>query len=209
MVPAGDDRWRCECGTEGTFEELDAVDCEKGLAPVYEPGEPFKVVLAEERDEYFVKRFEVARFDDYARDANFDRARRIKDAPRAEILRRLGGIRGTWTCYSVVDGSYIGPLHDAEKFRRHGVVPQGIDEESRTSSIGFCERDQTWHGWSHRAWSSFGIGHVVKVDSVEASDYEEPAPGKATLRWRVPPGFECKTLDDCKRVAIAFAAAVS
>jgi len=91
-----------------------------------------------------------------------------------------------------------------------GIDPEKADPEHNVCTIGFCEREQKWYGWSHRARGSFGIGHVVQEGNVEAEsgyteaylvDHPDPLP--------LPVGFTCKTLDDCRRCAIAFAASVS
>ena len=46
-----------------------------------------------------------------------------------------------------------------------GIVPEPATPESNTCSIGFCEQDQKWYGWSHRSIFGFGIGHAVSVGS--------------------------------------------
>ena len=38
-----------------------------------------------------------------------------------------------------------------------------LDEHPKiTCSIGFCQREQKWYGWSHRAIYGFGIGSTIK-----------------------------------------------
>jgi hypothetical protein len=60
-------------------------------------------------------------------------------------------------------GDYIG---DERKTRwlcdELGIVPELISPEHRVCSVGFCEREQKWYGWSHRAIYGFGIGSQVK-----------------------------------------------
>ena len=108
------------------------------------------------------------------------------------------------------DGSCIG----TPEFARHVVEERGIAPCRRkpdidVASIGFCEKDQTWWGWSHRAAASYGIGHIVKendltsVKGYQDDDLEiEPEGG-------LPVGFVAETLEDCKRLASAFASAVA
>ena len=61
-------------------------------------------------------------------------------------------------------GDYIGD----EDFTRLMVSHRGIKPEMAkpdqdgTCSIGFCEADGKWYGWSHRAWYGFGIGSTCK-----------------------------------------------
>ena len=47
-----------------------------------------------------------------------------------------------------------------------GIVPELIDEDRNVCSIGFCERDQKWYGWSHRAIYGFGIGSEVRKGDI-------------------------------------------
>jgi hypothetical protein len=65
-------------------------------------------------------------------------------------------------CYSTKDGGYIG----LEDVARQLCVKRGIQPECRTGhkvcSVGWCEKDQRWYGWSHRAIYGFGIGSTVK-----------------------------------------------
>jgi hypothetical protein len=61
------------------------------------------------------------------------------------------------------NGDYIGD----EEFARLMVSERGIKPEMRTPdsgtcSIGFCESDGKWYGWSHRAWCGFSIGSKCK-----------------------------------------------
>ena len=179
--PLQGDRYRCECGQEGTFDELAQTDCPKGAAPVYAADVPRKVSLVEVAADHYVKRFEVSRFDDYDRYPEFDRALAMKDDPRMEILRRLGAFTtGRWIAYSSIDGGYIGPLDQADRLTKTlGIVPQlrsgqvAVDEygNSITCCIGFSEREQKWYGWSQRAMYGFGIGHIVEEGNVEASSW--------------------------------------
>ena len=70
------------------------------------------------------------------------------------------------TCYTL-SGDWIGDVDTAKYLcEEKGIapvhpvpIPKGA---LRPCSIGFCERDQKWYGWSHRAISGFGILSVVK-----------------------------------------------
>lgn len=68
----------------------------------------------------------------------------------------------------------------------------GIEKEIQPG-VGFSEKEQKWYGWSHRAFCGFGIGDKAK--ECYPSGTKE--------------GNKCKTLDDCKKAAIAFANSVS
>lgn len=113
--------------------------------------------------------------------------------------------------FSLIDGGYIGNEEDAKQLQERGIAPQRRTEESDTCSIGFCEKEQKWYGWSHRAIYGFGIGDVVEEGDVTNSsgwtdEYLEQHP---ELDTRLPVGFKAETLEDAKRMAIAFAEGVS
>jgi hypothetical protein len=107
-------------------------------------------------------------------------------------------------------GQMIGDVETAIWLLKKGVLPELADGDSNICSIGFCEKEQKWYGWSHRAIYGFGIGDVVKDDDCASTsglcdEYlaEHPEENKA-----LPIGFISKTLDDCKKMAIAFADSV-
>jgi len=110
-------------------------------------------------------------------------------------------------------GDYIGSLSDLMHIcGRWGIRPEKASPNHSVCSIGFSKRDQKWYGWSHRAIFGFGIGNITKEGDCQTTsgwtdDYLKNHPEE--LEKLIPIGFECKTLDDCKRVAIAFADNVS
>ncbi len=102
-------------------------------------------------------------------------------------------------------GVYVGDKEMADLLAEKGILPEGRTPESNVCSIGFSNRDQKWYGWSHRAIFGFGIGDIAnKGDCVCESGSCDP-----TADVSVPVGFEAKTLDDARRMAIAFADSVS
>ena len=210
-VEAGDEKqWRCpDCGLEGTYDELQALDCPKGKVP-YPTDFPDKIVLAEEDHGTHLSRFEVRRMDGY-NDPMFEQILATKDDQRLEVFRRLGALpNGRWIHYSKIDGGYIGNDNDVDNLiAKRGIVPEKGGSHD-VCCIGFSEREKKWFGWSHRAIFGFEVGHVVKEgDCASTSGYiEEYIAEHPEADQSVPVGFECKTLDDCKRVAIAFAESV-
>lgn len=64
--------------------------------------------------------------------------------------------------YSKIDDGYVGTLEWAEMLTERGIAPQKRDPDHNVCSIGFCEKEQKWYGWSHRAMCGFGIGSEVK-----------------------------------------------
>lgn len=67
----------------------------------------------------------------------------------------------------------------------------GIEEVS--CGLGWSEKEQKWYGWSHRAIHGFGVGDKA-MECYPDGNKE---------------GKKCKTLEDCKQAAIAFANSVS
>ena len=135
---------------------------------------------------------------------------------RDEVWEGPDGERTDMTyCYTPA-GDTIGNLEKAQYLcDKLGIAPQPRRDEDigtgQQCSIGFCEQEQKWYGWSHRAIYGFGVGDVVKEGDCAASsgwtdDYLEMHP---EADESVPVGFEAKTLDDAKRIAQAFAASVS
>jgi hypothetical protein len=60
-------------------------------------------------------------------------------------------------------GDYIGDSKLAYRLcKQWGIKPEKNKPEHCICSIGFCEKDQKWYGWSHRAMCGFGIGSEVK-----------------------------------------------
>lgn len=60
-------------------------------------------------------------------------------------------------------GDYIGNSRQAHRLvKLKGIKPEIIDSSHTVCSIGFCEKEQKWYGWSHRAVYGFGIGSKVK-----------------------------------------------
>ena len=86
------------------------------------------------------------------------------------------------------------------------IKPEKIWKNSNVCSIGFCEKEQKWYGWSHRAMYGFKVGDKVKKGDCTASsgwtaEYLADHPEED---WSLPIGFVAKTLDDCRKMAVAF-----
>lgn len=59
------------------------------------------------------------------------------------------------------DGGYIGTPEYAAKLAERGIAPELAHLTNKVCSIGFCEKEQKWYGWSHRAMYGFGVGSKV------------------------------------------------
>ena len=92
-----------------------------------------------------------------------------------------------------LDGQYIGSPDDAKRLLDKGIAPEISKPDHKVCSIGFCDREQKWYGWSHRAIKGFGIG-----DTPEQLFPEKTVKGKPI-----------QTLDEAKQAAIDFAESVS
>lgn len=110
------------------------------------------------------------------------------------------------------DGHYIGNSKSAHRLIvKRGIKPELADEKHSVCSIGFSEKEQKWYGWSHRAIYGFGIGDVAKEGDccTEPGVIPEYLAEHPEADLSVPVGFEALTLEDAKRMAIAFANSVS
>jgi hypothetical protein len=60
------------------------------------------------------------------------------------------------------EGHYIGDP-DTAKFicEKRGIKPELASPDNNVCSVGFCEAEQKWYGWSHRAMVGFEIGNKI------------------------------------------------
>ncbi len=140
---------------------------------------------------------------------------------RTEEVAFDGGDKVTIKSAYTPEGHYIGDSVAAHRLivqrgikpePRDPPIPDANDGRGRTCSIGFCEREQRWYGWSHRAICGFGIGDEVTgpghvcATSGWTDEYLAEHPEEDLS---LPVGFVARTLDDAKLMATAFASAVS
>lgn len=110
------------------------------------------------------------------------------------------------------DDKYVGTLKDFEMYvDKYGLSQIQTYNNNKICSIGFNEKEQKWYGWSHRAIFGFGIGSIVEEGSCCASsgwtdEYLQEHPDE---NLSLPVGFKAETLEDAKRMAIAFADSVA
>ena len=108
-------------------------------------------------------------------------------------------------------GGYVGNVERAQfLIKEKGIAPELSELDNNTCSIGFCEQEQKWYGWSHRAICGFGIGDIAKEgDCAPQSGWIDSYLAKYPEKdHRAPVGFKAETLQDAKRIAIAFADSV-
>jgi hypothetical protein len=109
------------------------------------------------------------------------------------------------------EGDYIGdPKMARFLVVKRGIKPEKSSPDRKVCSIGFSVEKNKWFGWSHRAIYGFQIGDVVKEGDCAASSgwIDEYLAEHPEEDLSLPIGFEAKTLEDTKRMAIAFAESV-
>lgn len=101
------------------------------------------------------------------------------------------------------DGAYIGEPRWAAKLAKRGIKPElraaPGEHGGRVCSIGFCEAEQKWYGWSHRAICGFGIGDRIFEERYGNDKTPFVKHGRKTI----------KTMDDARLAASRFAESVS
>ena len=109
------------------------------------------------------------------------------------------------------NGDYIGDNKAAYRLCvKRGIKPEKANLSHKVCSIGFCGSDQKWYGWSHRAIFGFGVGAIVKEgDCTNSSGWtDEHLRKHPEDDLSLPIGFTAMNLEDCRRMAIAFAESV-
>ena len=109
------------------------------------------------------------------------------------------------------DGGYVGSVENAVKYFKKGILPEKSLPTHDVCSIGKSLIDGKWYGWSHRAMYGFKIGDKVKEGSccAESGFIPEYIAEHPEEDRSLPIGFEAKTEEDTKKMAIAFADSVS
>jgi hypothetical protein len=112
-------------------------------------------------------------------------------------------------------GCYLGDSEIAKLIVvKFGIVPESRSGKSEgdVCNIGWCEKEQKWYGWSHRAMYGFGIGTKVKkgdVGFLPATEADVPKDEYADWVLAGKPlgrgEWEAKTLEDAKEMACQFA----
>jgi len=93
-------------------------------------------------------------------------------------------------------GDYIGNPRVARYLCvKRGIKPEKASPDDNVCSIGFCEKEQRWYGWSHRAICGFGIGDRV---------FEERYGDEHTL-FTQHGEVVIETLDQAREAAVNFA----
>ena len=86
------------------------------------------------------------------------------------------------------------PRYADKKPKVHFKDWMGFKMADTKHSVAKAEADGKYYGWSHRAISGFGVGDIVKPDTIGNGTGKE---------------YEIKTDDEAKAAAIAFAKEVA
>jgi len=98
-------------------------------------------------------------------------------------------------------GEYIGGPDEAKEImEKRGIQPELADKNHSVCSIGFCESEDKWYGWSHRAIFGWAPGDKI----TEGMSGFEDLPQEMR---RV--GYEIKNHEEARTVAKVFARSVS
>ena len=117
-----------------------------------------------------------------------------------------------FSAYSKKDGSYCGSADFAKDvLDTYGILAELSSPGHNVASIGWSESNEKWYGWSHRAIYGFKPGDEVSSDDHLCASHgfvESYTPAEGEDR-SLPIGFVAQDHADAKRMAIAFADAVS
>ncbi len=83
------------------------------------------------------------------------------------------------------NGDYVGNIKTANMlYSKRGISPETRKDGDGVCSIGFCEKEQKWYGWSHSAIFGFGVGSkVVKGDCAYSAPDKDAAREDAIRFW--------------------------
>ncbi len=130
----------------------------------------------------------------------------------AEYINQNKGVTLVIKSAYTPTGDYIGDKKRAHFLcSKKGIKPEKRTTTSKVCSIGWCQSERRWYGWSHRAICGFGVGDTVKKgDCTNSSGYtEEYLKAHPEDDGSLPVGFTAHDFNDCKKMAIAFAESVS
>lgn len=92
-------------------------------------------------------------------------------------------------------GHFVGSERWAQMLIDRGIVPELAQDKHNVCSVGFCEREQKWYGWSHRAMCGFGIG-----DRIFEQNY-----GNMDTLFTEHGAVQIVNLDQARQAAVNFA----
>lgn len=96
-------------------------------------------------------------------------------------------------------GDYIGDEKTAKFLTKRGIRPELSASDHTVCSVGFCEKEQKWYGWSHRAICGFGVGDRIFEEEYGTDETPYVKHGKQVI----------KDMKDARLAAVRFADYVS
>lgn len=109
------------------------------------------------------------------------------------------------------DGKYIGLWEEGRFLLKRNIAPETFNG-NKVCSIGYCKKENKWYGWSHRSLYGFGINDCIESNNHLCSqsgwtkEYLKDHPEEDLS---LPVGFRANNIEDCKKMAIAFADSIS
>ena len=103
------------------------------------------------------------------------------------------------------EGHFIGDLEVVQfLIDRMGIRPEPPKVAGNACIIGFSEKTQKWHGWSHRSNYGFGIGTEYEEGDAGFKKFKKLMDNPQAPRLNNP----AKTLEDAKIMAICYAESI-
>jgi hypothetical protein len=100
-----------------------------------------------------------------------------------------------------LEGDLIGDATFAQALIRNYIRPEKIEQSDRACQIGFKEDTQAWYGWRKESFET--VRFFEKGQQLEADD--KLSRMKFDNGLKIPVNFKAVTLNDAKRLAIAWA----
>lgn len=141
---------------------------------------------------------------------------------RVDFLNKKGEVDNsqmgspiTMAMVYTLDGSYIGDLSMANFLcKKRGIRPELAAPGDGICTVGRCEKEGKWYGWSHRAACGFEVGDKIFDEKWKHPDDDGSTDDNGSTRSDKVPfnqhGSEIAASDDdARRSAVAFARSVS
>ena len=114
------------------------------------------------------------------------------------------------SAYTIEGGHYIGNKKLAEFLcRKRGIKPELALSSDSVCSVGFCQKEQCWYGWSHRAITSFTLGDRLYDPAWRGDDDQLTEEQMGLVHFREHGRITIETLDQARQAAVNFAREVS
>lgn len=124
---------------------------------------------------------------------------------RKELWMYPGFHNTEMTMAYTLKGDWIGsPKLAKNLIVKRGIMPERASRNHLICSIGFCEKEQKWYGWSHRAGIGFGLG-----DKLFEKGFDWNKTDKDKISFNRHGKITIKNMEQAKQAAKNFARSVS